>query len=156
MSKRTTQHTVAGGGACTQHRINWNGLSSSENALVSARARAPSAADRCRPSLLTQTSTAFNLSNSDRQSCSGRKRESHRLRPAQCGGSIKHTAQTPTTSVQRVTAVVKVKQELYWTKFGESLAAPGAMWRGPPPPAWASGPVAKGTNWNNLGSCSSY
>ena len=37
-------------------------------------------------------------------------------------------------------------QELYWAKFGEPLAAPGAMWRGPPPPAWATGPVAEGAH----------
>jgi len=31
-------------------------------------------------------------------------------------------------------------QELWWETFGEPLPADGAMWRGPPPPAWASGP----------------
>jgi hypothetical protein len=37
-------------------------------------------------------------------------------------------------------------QELYYTKFGETLAGPGAMWRGPPPPAWAAGPAAEGVH----------
>lgn len=45
-------------------------------------------------------------------------------------------------------------QELYWRTFGVSLAAYGAMWRGPPPPAWAAAPPHAGATSTCLNSTS--